>query len=64
MSNTGHRKFLQALQTKFRLQSREAFTKSPLEDFLLPVVPQEDSEDDIGGGQNVTNCKRGGGVRV
>ena len=46
-----------SLSSIFRLQSRVAFTKSPLEDFLLPVVPQEDSEDDIGGGQNVTNCK-------
>ena len=37
-------------------QSRVAFTKSPLEDFLANV----DSEDDIGGGQNVTNWKREG----
>ena len=39
-------------------QSRVAFTKSPLEDFLANV----DSEDDIGGGQNVTNWKREGKI--
>ena len=58
MSDTGNfSRLCPSLQTKLRLQSRVAFTKSPLEDFLLPV-PQEDSEDDTGGGQNVTNWKR------